>query len=273
MHRIRRLNLTSKLLALAAACIVNSAPMASAQAAPAPLPAFEVATIKPFNINDNGTSGFVSYPGGRVNVGYASLRVLVFYAFDVQGYQIVGGPDWIDKERYNIVGRAPASSDSATARKASFQTTPNDEQRKMLQSLLAERFGFKFHRETKEGPVYVLTKGNNKLQMQDAKDKDGYMRGAIIMKQGGIVDGEADAQNIPMSYFASVLSRHLGRPVLDQTGLTGSYDFHLNPDDPTNTDMEAAVFDVVKRLGLKITPGKGPIETIVIDNATKPTEN
>ena len=282
MHIVRRLSPTKSSLLLAAlsatttpqlALCQDSTTSAKTQPSAPPLPAFEVATIKPLDPNASGMMGFYSYPGGRILLGAASLRTMVYYAFDIPMNQIAGGPDWIDKDRYNIVARPPAASKSATAKQPPMQATPSNEQRQMLQSLLAERFGFKFHREIKEGPVYILTKGNNKLQMQDAKDKDGYIGGAIFMQQGGIVDGSAYGLNITMSYLASLLARHLERPVLDQTGLTGSYDFHLDPDDPTNTDMPTAVSDVVKRLGLNLKAGKGPIETIVIDNATKPTEN
>ena len=89
----------------------------------------------------------------------------------------------------------------------------------------------------------------------------------------GIVDGEAFGVNISMSVFATKLGSYLKRPVLDQTGLTDKYDFHLDPDDPTNTDGPTAVLDVVKRLGLKLTPGKVPIEVIVVDHVERPSEN
>jgi uncharacterized protein (TIGR03435 family) len=264
---------TTKLLALAAACIMNFTAIAPAQPA-AIQPAFEVATIKPLDPNAARIiMGFYSYPGGRVFLGAASLRMMIYFAYNVQMYQITGGPDWVDKDRYNIEAHPPANSESATSKQAPVKANPSEEQRKMLQSLLAERFALKVHHETREGPVYILTRGTGKLQMQEPKDKNGDPRGAVIMKPGGIADGEAFGENITMPFLAATLGRQLSRPVLDQTGITGSYDFHLNPDDPTNTDLQTAVFDTVKRLGLNLKAGKGPIETIIIDDATKPTEN
>jgi uncharacterized protein (TIGR03435 family) len=269
----RQRNFTRTLLFLAASCIPNSIATSQTEPASPPLAAFEVATIKPVDPNAGGAMGFYSYPGGTVNLGFANLRMMIYYAFDVPMENVLGGPEWVSKDRYNIVARPPGSSESATAKQAGIKATPSAEQRKMLQSLLIERFNLKCHREMKEGPVYILTRGSGKLHMEEPKDKDTDSRGAVMMKPGGIVDGEAFGQNITMSFLAANLSSYLKRPVLDQTGLIGSYDFHLDPDDPTNTDIPTAVFDAVKRLGLNLKAGKGPIETIVIDSATKPTEN
>lgn len=237
----------------------------------AQMPAFEVATIKPMDPNSSGIMGFLSYPGGRVVVGSATLKMLMYYAFDVQEFQISGGPDWVDKDRYNVVALPPALS--RMAKQPPLKATPNDEQRKMLQTLLVERFGLKFHREIKEQPVYILVRGNRKLQMEDAKDKDADPRAAVFMKRGGIADGEAAGINVSMPFLARQLSRDLGRAVLDRTGLKGSFDFHLEPSNPSNHDIASATFDAMLRLGLKLKAGKGPVETIVIDSATRPTEN
>jgi uncharacterized protein (TIGR03435 family) len=76
-----------------------------------------------------------------------------------------------------------------------------------------------------------------------------------------------------MPFLATRLSRYLGRTVIDQTGLTGSYDFKLEATDPVNQDMTLGVFDVVKRLGLTLKSGKGPVDTIVTDSVTRPSEN
>ena len=243
-----------------------------AEKAGARLASFEVATIKPRNPN-GGKIGFYSYPGGRIVVGSATLKTLLSYAFDVQDFQISGGQDWTGTERYDVTAVPPASSESRTAVQPPVKVTPSHEQREMLQSLLLERFGLKYHREIKQGPVYLLVRGHKTLQLEDAKDKDRDPRGGVFIKEGGIVDGEAAGKNVSMTFLANQLSPDLGRPVLDQTGLKGSFDFHLMPSDPTNTDMSTAIFDAMRRLGLELKAGKGPVETIVIDRATRPTEN
>jgi uncharacterized protein (TIGR03435 family) len=241
--------------------------------APSSLPAFEVATIKPINPNSGGAMGFYSRPGGRVFVGYASVKMLLYYAFDIQEFQIAGGPDWIGGDRYNIEAVPPDSSESRTAKQPPIGATPSGEQRKMLQSLLADRFALKYHMETREGPVYILTRGTGKLQLEEPKDKDGDARSAVVMKQGGIADGEAFGENISIQALAKSLSGGLHLPVLDQTGITGTYDFHLEPDDPENHDYTAAIFDAMHRLGLNLKKGKAPVETLVIDHVEKPSAN
>ena len=239
----------------------------------AQMPAFEVATIKPNDPNKPGIMGFESYPGGRVVVGYANLKMLLYYAFDVQEFQISGVPAWADKNRYDIEALPPSSSESRTAVQPPIKATPSDEQRKMLQTLLIERFGLKFHRETKEGPVYLLLRGKGQLRLDAPKHPDGDSRGGVFMKQGGVADGSADGTNISMLFLARELSPDLGRPVLDRTGLVEHYDFHLEPDDPSNHDMTAAIVDAMNRLGLKLKSAKGPVDTIVIDSVSEPTKN
>lgn len=94
-----------------------------------------------------------------------------------------------------------------------------------------------------------------------------------MIKVGGIADGEALGNNTTTDYLASRLSQYLQLPVLNETGVTGSYDYHLPPNDPENHDQTAAVLGVVARLGLKIKRGRGPIQTLVIDHVEQPSEN
>ena len=248
------------------------APQASAPAAAA-RPAFEVISIKPFDPNGRSQPvGFFSYPGGRVILNVANVKMILYFAYDMQDYQIAGGPDWIGSERYTIVALPPDSSPSRAQKMAPFKIAATDEQKKMLQSLLADRFGFKAPMETRQGEVYILSRGKNKLQLQEPKDKDVDWRGAVVDK-GGLYDGEAFGINISMASLASQLSRPLRLPVLDQTGLTGAYDFHLPPVDPENHDYNAAIFDAMHRLGLELKRGKGPVETMAIDHIEKPSAN
>jgi uncharacterized protein (TIGR03435 family) len=143
----------------------------------------------------------------------------------------------------------------------------------MLQTLLADRFKLKFHRETKEGPVYLLVKGNKELKLQDAKNKDDYPWAGSIAGGGIAGDGLAGI-NISMPLLATRLSWYLRRPVLDRTGLTGSYDFKFEyaSDDP-RAERIASIFASVQGIGLKLEAAKGPVETVVIDYAEKPSAN
>jgi uncharacterized protein (TIGR03435 family) len=244
----------------------GSAPEASARAV------FDAATIKPSDPNRSGAIGFYSYPGGRVHMGFSSVKLLLYFAYGVKDFQISGGPDWVATDRYDIEAVPPESSPSRAQKQAPFKIAPTDEQRQMLQSLLADRFAFKSHMETREGLVYVLTRGSGKLLLDPPKDPDMDWRGTV-MNKGGIYDGEAFGSNISMATLAGVLTGLLGQTVVDQTGIAGKYDFHLPPVDPQNTDREAAVFDAMRRLGLNLKRGKGTVQTLVIDHVERPTEN
>ncbi len=237
-------------------------------------PAFEVATVRPVDLNARSAPvGFLSQPGGRVEIGYATVKMLAYYAFDVQMTHVVGGPDWAGSERYNVMAMPPAESESRTAKSPPLKATPSDEQRKMIEALLVERFGFKFHREMREMPVYLLERGSGKLALQTPKDPDADSRSAIVSYGGGIVSGEAFGTNVTMDFLAGRLSDSMDRPVVNKTGLAGHYDFVLEPADPENTDYNLAAIGAMNRLGLKLRPGKGMVEMIVIDSVTRPTEN
>jgi uncharacterized protein (TIGR03435 family) len=93
------------------------------------------------------------------------------------------------------------------------------------------------------------------------------------IKPGGIVDGELIGNNISMSFLTVRLSKYLERPVIDQTGLTASFDFHLPVSDPTNQDLSIGLIGALSRLGLRLKSAKGSVETIVIDSAAMPTPN
>ncbi|MGA1983075.1 MAG: TIGR03435 family protein [Acidobacteriaceae bacterium] len=257
---------------IAAASCAQTAPAQSASAAAASLPAFATVTVKPVDPKGGGMVGFYCYPGGRVVLSYVSIKMLLNYAYDVKDYQISGEPDWADAERYDIEAEPPDSSPSRNLDESPFATAPTAEQKQMLQSLLRDRFALKFHMETRPGDVYILSRGSGKLQLDKPKDPDMDWRGNVVNK-GGIFDGEAFGYNISMADLAAQLSHLLGLPVLDQTGLTRKYDFHLEPDTPENRDKEAAAFDAMHRLGLDLKKGKGSIETLVVDHIEKPSEN
>lgn len=239
--------------------------------ASANLPTFDAATIKPPDpAARHRKAGFYGEPGGRVFFG-GTLKMLVHDAFNLQDYQITGGPNWIASQWFEINAVPPdkSQSHSIEVRRAE----PTAEQRLMLQSLLRDRFGFKFHLESKEGEVYVLTRSRKPLQLQPPKDPKADPRAIVLMRPGGIVDGEAIGTNTTTAYIAKMLGGYLQLPVLDQTGIAGSYDYYLPATDPENHDMLSAVDSVVDRLGLTIKRGRGPIQTLVIDHAEQPSED
>jgi uncharacterized protein (TIGR03435 family) len=236
-------------------------------------PAFEVTSVKPSNLKLGGAIGIFTYPGGKVMGGFCTFDMLMMYAFDMQPFQISGGPDWVHSERYDIVGLPPASSKSSTADPPSPKSPLNEEQRQMLQALLIDRFQLKFHRENRIGPVYLLVKSGAKLKLRPAKDKDDYPWAGS--NGGGAISGDGIAgKNISMPLLATRLSRYLDHPVLDQTGLKGSFDFeYVYTSDDSNEDLVTSILTSVQGIGLKLKPAKGPVETVVIDHVESPSVN
>ena len=143
----------------------------------------------------------------------------------------------------------------------------------MLQTLLIDRFHLKLHRETREGPVYLLTRGSKPLKLQPTKDPKDYPW-AGSLGGGGFDGGGMRGANITMPQLAERLGLRLERPVIDQTNLTGAYDFRIEyAAESERPDLTASIITSLRNLGLKLEAGKGPIETIVIDHAEKPAAN
>jgi bla regulator protein BlaR1 len=293
----RKMDLGRKILLCAAALVVIVTPvvaglMNSPQEQGAdnvPTYHFEVSTIKPNNTRvSRGNPGFTA-DGYRAD--YFTLRALMFQAYGMQSFQMLGGPAWMDTDFYNV----EAKMDGPTA-EALSKLRPDQlkvARQKMLQSLLEDRFGLKIHRETKEGPVYlmVVAKGGSKLhEPKPLSDNEKFLNAdgtpqqgfAELTRAGLIVKGYS------ASKIAILLSHEVKRPVLDKTGLTGAYDFTLEwgrdipmvaPPDGDTSDaavlpMAGSIFTAIQeQLGLKLESGKGPVEYIVIDHVEKPSGN
>lgn len=237
------------------------------------LPAFEVASVKPTDPKTNNT-GLSTYPGGRITASRYTLELLIEDAFDVQSFQISGGPRWINDDRYDIVAKPPASSQSSRANPLYPKAPPNTEQRKMLQALLIDRFQLKYHRESKEGMIYLLARGTKNLKLQDAKNKTLFPWAGAL--RGGVFSGDGLAGiNESMADLAKRLGRYLGHLVLDKTGLTGSYDFRIEytTADGSRPDVISSIISCLQDLGLKLEASRGQMDTIVIDSAARPSTN
>jgi uncharacterized protein (TIGR03435 family) len=251
--------------ALLTAGIVFQAARAFGQAAPAPT--FEVASIKPSKAEPGSSSG-IDTDKGRLSARYVTLRRCIRGAYNVPETQVLGGPKWIDDERYDI--------DAKSAGPAG-----DHELMIMLQSLLAERFNLVFHRETRPMSGYALVAGKSGLKAQHSAP-DGPRRTSA--RRGGI-----DAQGSTMANLAQKLSDAVHLPVADFTGAEGAFDFKLQwtPEDgsakpPSGGDKPgAAVVDagpsifaaLQEQLGLKLESRKVPTEVLVIDRADKASEN
>ncbi|HEX3982152.1 MAG TPA: TIGR03435 family protein [Acidisoma sp.] len=271
----------SRLCLKAAAALVLASPLAlspqlCAQVPKPPTPSaqFDAATVKPTPpVGGIPYAAFLGHPGGRVTYA-GNVKMLIWFAYGLHDYQIAGGPDWIASDKFDITAVPPPDSPSRNLKLNTAE--PTAEQRQMLQSLLRDRFGLQCHFEDREGEVYILTRGTKPLQLVAAAHPDSDPRGAVVIRggeKGMVEDGEAFANNATGDYLAAIFSRALHMPVVNQTGITGAWDFHLDPVDPENQDMQAAAYSVVDRLGLKIKRARGPIQTLVIDHIDHPTEN
>lgn len=219
----------------AAAGQENSQPQASAPKS------FEVASIKPSA--EDGRRVMISVaPGGRYTARGVNIKFLIQQAYGIKDFQIVGAPAWLTSEHYDIVAKAE---------------TPDLNREKLeplMQSLLAERMNLKFHRETRELPIYFLVVGKNghKLHKSEIQpdgppgnpqpnaEKPGDSPVLSRSASGGpgprpsgrgasirISRGQMNAEMSSVSEIASFLAQQLGRPVQDKTGLEGKYDFKL----------------------------------------------
>jgi uncharacterized protein (TIGR03435 family) len=153
----------------------------------------------------------------------------------------------------------------------------SDEQiRRMLQELLAQRFKLKLHRETREIPIYALVVGKNGHKLQATKDASQNGDGSIWLGNGAL-----SARGVTMALFVRILSENLDRPVLDKTSLPGRYDFNLTYDDQSSaahadlhfTPVGPAIFGPIQDLGLKIEAQKDYVEMLVFDSAERPSAN
>lgn len=247
----------------------NTKPMA----ADAPMN-FEVATIKPTKPGTQGKGITMRGPREVITIN-TSLNDIMTFAYGIHVRQIAGGASWMESDTWDVVGKPEADG------------LPNRKQLEgMFQKLLADRFQLKFHKEKKELSVYAITvaKTGSKLTKSEA-DPNG-LPGLGFGRLGNLF-----ARNANMSDFAGVMqSIVLDRPVVDQTGLTGKYDFTLNwkPDEfqfrsigsaapPQPTETADALPDlytaIQQQLGLKIEAAKVAVDVFVIDKVEKPSEN
>ena len=239
--------------------------------------AFEVATIKPTPPDWSG-GRYIKMQSVHLMVARNhALKTLLAAAYNLSPQAIFGGPRWVDSDHYDIVAKTPGDA------------RPNlEEQMSMLRKLLTERFKLSLHREAKEFAIYALTVAKNGPKLKESTTPvDAFPEGPpplifVLSPQGASLPG----RNATMSELASVMQRAaLSRPVVDQTGLFGRYDFDLewrsddsqfggqgpreNPSS-NRTDLFSAI---QQQLGLRLEATRGPISALVIDRLERPAEN
>src|SRR5262252_8120308 len=269
-------------------------------------PAFEVASIRPsINAPRQAVAAAGRTDGAQFRIAGLTIRDYISMSFAVKLNQI-SGPDWITTDRFDIAATLPEGSRP-------------DQVPTMMRALLEDRFDLKTHREKKEFPVYALRVSSTGLKMTEVLSdpgvdqtdvktpqtftRQGSGRGiSLDLGQGSsfnFANNKFEAKKVTMASLASMLERFLDRPVMDLTGVNGSYDvaFDLSPEDYRmmliraataaglvmspdalraldGSPTPASLFDGLARFGLKLEAHRAPLDVLVVDSIRKtPTEN
>jgi uncharacterized protein (TIGR03435 family) len=232
-------------------------------------PAFDVVSVKP---NHSGAYWFtvnsLKDKVGRFSATNIRLKDLVTVAYGQDEASILGGPAWIQSERYDVEAKVDGQP-------------IGQELLLMLQSLLAERFQLRIHREAREVSQYSLVVERNgpKFGSQFARVENRHCEPDAAPTTGcrglRFSPSSITAESVTLAELARALTTIVGNIVVDQTGLDGRYDFNLEwprskDIDSLGDSVRAALGD---QLGLRLEARKGPIEMLVIDGAQKPAEN
>jgi uncharacterized protein (TIGR03435 family) len=262
-------------------------------------PAFDVSSVKRQQGNDGRGRGITVQPGGRFMAPSATLRELVRAAYGLQDLQVTGGPDWIERDRFEVLGTANPEATLADARA-------------MLRALLAERFHLAAHIEQRELPVYILTvaragrlgdqlrpsggacvppTGPRNVPMPAPPPPPPPAAGRVLsldapslpcpsMVFNNVSSGHWSIRNWPIAHFADRLTSTLGRQVIDRTGLSGTFDFDVTYgtqapaiDGAAPTDVPALATALREQLGLRLDGTRAPVDVLVIDRVAPPEEN
>ena len=234
-------------LTLAVACVLSIGSVRGQQT-------FEVVSVKPSAPNSHTETR--RWPGGRFTATAVTLRALIQRAWELQDFQILGGPKWMDSDPYDIEAKSASPVTSLSP---------------LIQNLLAERFALKTHFETRELPMYSLTVAKGGLRLARNTSDQG--------PQWSLGRGTLTGEKISMEMLASDLLQHtLRQPVDDKTGVAGEYDLKLEwaPDETIATDLvdQPSFFTAIReQWGLQLEHHKGPVKVLIVDAAEKPQPN
>ena len=227
-------------------------------------PDWEVVTVRPSDPNDHYDRFDAN--GRTIVLENKTVEAMLRFAFGVQRSQIAGAPDWVRTERFDAKG---TSNVEGRPDLKQFQS--------MVQKLLAERFGLKVHHEQREIPVFALTVARGGPMMAASKgDPNG------MPDDSGGTDAKGRQMrkytNVSMADLAMMMQFHLDRPVVDQTGIKGRYDFRMQwtVDDVQATEPDAppGLFTAIQeQIGLKLEPVKARADVLVVDAVEQPGAN
>jgi uncharacterized protein (TIGR03435 family) len=253
-------------------------------------PAFDAASVK-LNTSRTLPVRISTFPG-RFSASNVSLRMLVRNAYSLQDFQMSGGPNWMDADRFDVDATAGGS-------------TTFDRIRAMTRTLLQDRFKLVAHNETRELPIYILTVARRDGKLGDQIKQAGTECKPIAVLAGAppppppppggaapnaqcpsmLALGGISGRRLAFERVVATLSQYVGRRIVDKTNLTGAFDLDLQwvpdqlpdggrglvpiaPFDPNGPSLFTALQE---QLGLKLESSRGPVEVLVIDAAEKPS--
>jgi uncharacterized protein (TIGR03435 family) len=269
----------ASLLSIAFTAITVTTPFSTGYAQGLAAPAFEAATIRRSDPKKPRPPALNS-SAGRFEATNMTLRELLAIAYQLAfdtNQQISGGPAWINSEKFDVL----ATEDEPTV--AELNKLPAEQQggqyRLMIQELLSDRFKLSIHRETRELMSYTLlvAKGGPKLNpgVLDPKLPANIPQSRIDVRGAGFLAGH-NATTRDLAKVLSVQPEIGARTVIDNTKLSGKYDFNLKwtPDSAVAQEVVPGLFTALtEQLGLKLASAKAPVEVIMVDNADLPSEN
>jgi len=261
-----------KLRPLFAALAALSVSLTAQSQKSASAPAFDVASIR--LSKDPQPGGDIQITPGRFLGKDLALQWLILTAYRIKSGNLAGDlPNWTISERYTIEARMAEAGDETQVLAA-------------LEKLLEDRFHLRYHHESREQPVYFLTvgKGGPKLPAGNCvpvkKDLPNECYSRTVEGLVQTLDWRGVSMSAPdgVAYRSFAWQLNVDRPVIDKTGLTGTYDIHLRwarDAAPNETPANApSIFDALQeQLGLKLEPGRGPVEYMIVDHAEKPADN
>ena len=258
--------------AFAAVVYLSLVGFAESQAQDVIKPKIEVASIKPNKSASRDSS--TNRNRGSLTAINVSVRSLIIFGYNISDLQLVGAPDWVRKDTFDIEAKSDADPNAK----------PNP--RGLLQALLEDRFQLKVHNELRELPALLLTVEKGGLKMPPTRDgpvgAEGLEPGGSSVSEGptGI---EIKGWGLGLPEITRKISPYIGRPIIDKTNLSGAFDFTIkfarlpeSTSPPTNTSIEVGpdIFTALReQLGLRLNAGRGPVEVLVIDSVQKPRPN
>lgn len=261
----------------AASLVLAAVVSTASSAAQGPARAFEVASIKPNKSDAPGAGGLGFAPGGILarNLSPATLLTM---ALGVQPDQVVNAPAWATNERFDVNAKVGPN----------VVFSPTTMFRPMLLNLLENRFQLKMHHETRQLNVYRLVRLRaDRLGAKltpapidaceaPAQSDAASLRAAATRCQAGPVPGGISVHGMPIATLASLMGSSAGRVIVDATGLAGNWDLDLTFVDQvqnSNADGPSLFAALEEQLGLKLEPGRAPVDVIVIDRLDRPSED